>query len=417
MSNCPTALPTRLTTVSVLFFTLTLPLPLLVFIIANHIFSPWASCQLQLASHSFASFVLPVTMYQPPFDPEEALQHARARANQARGIDPPEAERRNGVKNGRKKKGGTGSADEAAGSAVPEVPMSGVAYNPRQHQQPATIEDALAALERQRTMGVAANPFGFHHGGIGMQGVAVADNEVLRHMQAMEMRNRMAVEQDQQQLAAHQSALLAAARPPWGQHPGIAAVLNDPASRAEQIRRLRAQVEEDERWRANVLEAAAGAGLQHGSFLRGMGVHGGSRGDQTFSGAEDNFPAVRGQNVEVAASLALGAPAAASREAAPEAEEQIPSAVKNARSAFDLLASAAEDTLRREANHTGDLPADTGTAGSITARAVPPLSAAVPATKSNGKRKKKGVNDPKNPLGAFVCKYFVVRLRFWVEGL
>ena len=98
---------------------------------------------------------------------------------------------------------------------------------------------------------------------------------------------------------------------------------------------------------------------------------------------------------------AAAAAAVAAEEAAASAKDD----ANGGASAIDLLAAAAEDTLRTESRDpkkaVGGKPG-----ANLVAEAAPSAPAKPPARETkSGKRKRKGANEPKNPLGAFVCKF------------
>ena len=124
----------------------------------------------------------------------------------------------------------------------------------------------------------------------------------------------------------------------------------------------------------------------------------GPRGGPPFAGSEPNSPALRGQVGELGEHAALGAPAVAAEAAG---DQSLAAAAETGGNAlFDLLATAAEDTLRREELVKTSDPPTSGDSADPSNE----VEAAVAPAKNNGKRKRKGANEPKNPLGAFVCK-------------
>lgn len=266
------------------------------------------------------------------------------------------------------------------------------------------------ATERQAVAERAASSM-YHHLpmpgrlGMGLGGSALGGpgaGNLLHQLQLSDMHQRIALEQRHRE---REALFAAAARGPaaWASHPGAAA-----AAAAE------------ERWRvsaglpplgANPLLAARGLhpGV-HGLGARGLsGAHLASLG----VGAEAELRAAEAEYAERVAAMK------AAEEPPEAADAPVPGA--NTSSAIDLLAAAAENTLRTEGREkpgmsaeepdgkppadpsTGSaLPASNGDAGKASKEKEKPAKKKRGRGKGKGKGKGKGSNEPKNPLGAFV---------------
>lgn len=376
-------------------------------------------------------------------DFEEALQHARERAaaNRARAQeqphapDPPESGLVGGAPGGgNKDKAGAGSAavapyppldhsvaaERAAGVGAP-TGIERTVDQARRDEAVAAIERAerernLAALSAYRNIPL--------HSRLGMGPNSSTAGSLLQQMQLKEMQTRIAVERHYEERVreaqAREYQLAGVSQPPWG-HPAMAGLRGAPmssqgaaaaAARSSQYLDLQAEIAAEERWRT--MQGLPPLGPAPGSVLGRSGFHPGSHlgaprggimgshpGAPSFGAGEESSPALRPHAGEVAEQATLGAPAVASATDATVEHSPVPPPKSSGGNAlFDLLATAAEAKEREEREAmSGGPPVETaGNNDADILNSVP---------KKDSKRKRKNSNEPKNPLGAFVCKFAI----------
>ena len=376
-------------------------------------------------------------------DFEQALQQARDRAaaNRARAQqqaqthapDPPEAGLGGaplGTGGSKKDKTGAGGSvlqqypppQDHSVAAADRAASAGAAGIERSMEQ-ARRDEAVAAIERaERERNVAALSAYRNiplHSRLGMGPSSGTAGTLLQHMQLTDLQNRIAERHYEERVreAQREYQLAGVSQPPWG-HPGMAGLRGASmsgqgaaaaAARSSQYLDLQAEIAAEENWRAMqglpplgpapASSVLGRAGFHPGSHLgapRGgiMGTHPGA----TYGATEDRSPALRPYSGEAIEHANLGVPAAASATEPTAEHSPVPPPKSNGGNAlFDLLATAAEAKEREEREAMTGKPA-------VPAGGDAYIDILGPGVKKDGKRKRKHTNEPKNPLGAFVCK-------------
>lgn len=362
---------------------------------------------------------------------EEALAQARERAaavnrarlQQAQAPDPPES--------------GIGGAPQTAGGANNDRARSnsGLSFDTTLEAAAApgggserTVEqarrdEAVAAVERAERERNAVALSGYRnlplHSRLGMGPSPGTAGTLLQQMQMNELHNRIAFERHYEErmraAQAREYELAGVSQPPWG-HAAMAGLRGAglgtqgaaaAAARSAQYLDLQAEVAAEERWRVQQGLPPLGAPTA-GGVLGRSGLHpgahlaaprGGIMGSHPGPPFEEQSPALRPHAGEVVEQATLGAPAVASApESAVEHSPVPPPKSSGGNALFDLLATAAEAKEREERESKAGEPPIHSSRDDL------PDVVAAPA-KKEGKRKKKASNEPKNPLGAFVCKF------------
>ena len=372
---------------------------------------------------------------------EEALQQARERAaavNRARlqqtthAPDPPES--------------GVGGAPPSAGGAKKDKAGSGSGlqqYHPKDYSLEEAKRAAAAALagesertaeqvrrdetvaaveraERERNA-VALSTYRNLplHSRLGMGPSPGTAGTLLQQMQMTELHNRIAFERHYEErmraAQAREYELAGVSQAQWG-HPSMAGLRGATlgtqgaaaaAARSAHYLDLQAEVAAEERWRVQQGLPPLGAPTPSGVLGR-PGLHpgahlaaprGGIMGARPGPPFEEQSPALRPHVGEAVEQATLGAPAVApAPEAAVDHSPVPPPKSSGGNALFDLLATAAEAKEREEREaKAGETPIHAASIGH-------PEIVAAPAKKES-KRKRKASNEPKNPLGAFVCKF------------
>ena len=315
----------------------------------NVIWLIWTSISRLTLLHLFFFFV---AMYPESESFREALRQARERAAavnreryQASAPDPPES----GVTANRTPKA---KAKERRGLMSPPTAASGrAAAQQPTPPQPDRVGDRAIAPGASATAAMYPNLSMQNHI-TGMPHEHTGDS-LIQRLQWRDLQTRMALRQEQVALLAHGMP----GRAHWGGQPGIL------------------PLSAEDRWRMaqNLpLTFAAGRGALHPHSLVARG---------SLLGPQSQTTTMEAGNTDVA--------------------DVVPSKDSTAGGdMMNMLAAAAEDTLRREEQQKA-LESD----DKVEEDTHPPDIADAPANATKGaKRKRKSANEPKNPLGAFVCK-------------